>query len=148
VQQVIRSATRFASVALPYVEAIRTSARTNEASPSTIRTFRRVRIICHAVCGLRTLKIENDALRDRVKALENGKRPSIAGFSEGGLLGLVGFVVMGAGFINSRRKPFWYSNIAQHSWRWSSHKPTTDQGTVTRSDERQRAAERLVHLVA
>src|SRR5260370_26289015 len=52
--------------------------------------------------SLRTLKAENDALRDRVKAVEFNKRMTIAGFSESGLFGIAGLVV--GAFVVSRRK--------------------------------------------
>ena len=54
--------------------------------------------------SLRTLKLENDVLRDRVKALEGGGRTSIAGFAEGGLIGIAGLVVTGSALVVLRRK--------------------------------------------
>jgi hypothetical protein len=55
------------------------------------------------VDSVRTLKMENDDLRERVKALESGRRPMISGLGEGGIgVGLV--AVAGAAMLISRRK--------------------------------------------
>lgn len=35
--------------------------------------------------SIRELKVQNDALRERVKALEAGRRPWVSGFDEGGI---------------------------------------------------------------
>jgi Chaperone of endosialidase len=51
------------------------------------------------VDSVRTLKEQNDALRERVKLLEDGRRPMISGVGEGGiglgLLAIAGAVVVG-----------------------------------------------------
>jgi hypothetical protein len=54
------------------------------------------------VDGVRALKIENDDLRERVKALESGRRPMISGIGEGGI-GL-GLLAVAGGVVVSRRK--------------------------------------------
>jgi hypothetical protein len=55
------------------------------------------------VDSVRTLKIENDELRDRVRALEAGRRPMISGFGEGGI-GIGLFAIAGAVLISQRRR--------------------------------------------
>jgi hypothetical protein len=53
--------------------------------------------------SLRTLKTENDELRERVRALEAGRRPMISGLGEGGIgFGLA--VVAGAVVFVRRRR--------------------------------------------
>jgi len=53
--------------------------------------------------SIRTLKLQNDALQERVKSLEAGRRPVVSGFGEGGVgLGLA--AVAGAILFSSRRK--------------------------------------------
>jgi endosialidase-like protein len=52
--------------------------------------------------GLRTVKAENDALRDRVKALESNRRPLTAGLGESAL-GIFGLLILGGAFLLSRR---------------------------------------------
>ncbi len=55
--------------------------------------------------SLRTLRAENDALRDRVKALESRERRSLAGLGEGsGLLGVAASAMMAGALIVSRRR--------------------------------------------
>jgi hypothetical protein len=48
--------------------------------------------------SIRTLKTENDDLRERVKSLEAGRRPLISGFGEGsfgfGLMAVAGAVIL------------------------------------------------------
>ena len=54
--------------------------------------------------SLRTLKAENDELRDRVKALEAGSRPRTAGLGEGGVgVGLGLLLALGAYAVSRRR---------------------------------------------
>lgn len=54
--------------------------------------------------SIRTLKAENDELRERVKALESGRRPMVSGFGEGfiglGMAAIAGAIV----FTSLRRK--------------------------------------------
>jgi hypothetical protein len=53
--------------------------------------------------SIRELKLQNDELRDRVKALEAERRPRIAGFSDTAA-GLVGLSIIAGATILSRRK--------------------------------------------
>jgi hypothetical protein len=52
--------------------------------------------------SLRTLKMENEALKDRVKALEDSRRPLRAGLGEGAL-GFGALVLVAGAFLLSRR---------------------------------------------
>ena len=53
--------------------------------------------------AFRTLKTENDDLRERVKSLEDGRRPMMSGFGEGWIgVGLLG--VAGALLISGRKR--------------------------------------------
>jgi hypothetical protein len=52
--------------------------------------------------SVRTLREQNDELRDRVKALEAGRRPLISGFGEGGV-GL-GLLAVAGALVATRRK--------------------------------------------
>jgi hypothetical protein len=52
--------------------------------------------------GFRELKAENDDLRDRVKALEAGRRPLVPGMGEGAM-GL-GLMAMAGVFVATRRR--------------------------------------------
>lgn len=54
------------------------------------------------VGSVQALKAENDELRERVKALEAGRRPLVSGFGEGGV-GL-GLMALAGAVIISRRK--------------------------------------------
>jgi hypothetical protein len=54
--------------------------------------------------SVRTLKAENDDLRARVKVLEEGRRPAIAGFGDGWIAGVVLLAVAGA-LLLKRRAP-------------------------------------------
>jgi hypothetical protein len=56
-----------------------------------------------AVESIRTLKLQNDELRDRVKALEAQRRPRIAGFSDGAA-GMICLSILAGATIMSRRK--------------------------------------------
>jgi len=53
--------------------------------------------------SIRTVKAENDSLRDRVKVLEARQLVASAGLNGSGLLGL-GFIVLGSAMIVSRRR--------------------------------------------
>jgi hypothetical protein len=54
--------------------------------------------------SLRTLKLENDALKDRVKVLEDNRKPAVGAFGGvGGLMGLTGLALC-CGFVGSRRR--------------------------------------------
>jgi hypothetical protein len=54
--------------------------------------------------SVRTLKAENDELRDRVKSLEAGRRPMTSGFGDGGVgLGLLGVAAAVAYLLGRRR---------------------------------------------
>jgi hypothetical protein len=53
--------------------------------------------------SLRTLKTENDALRDRVRALETTRAFVSAGLNGNGLLGL-GLIVLGGAIIATRKR--------------------------------------------
>jgi hypothetical protein len=52
--------------------------------------------------SIRTLKAENDDLRERVKALEAGRRPTISGLGEGGAA--FGLLAVAAAIVATRRK--------------------------------------------
>ena len=54
------------------------------------------------VASVQTLKFENDELRERVKALEAGRRPMISGFAEGSLS--IGLLAISAAVVVTRRK--------------------------------------------
>lgn len=56
------------------------------------------------VDGVRTLKMENDDLRDRVRALEAARRPHISGMAEGGIGFGVCAGLLGSSLVLARRK--------------------------------------------
>jgi hypothetical protein len=66
------------------------------------KTLNTTRLQIMLVDSVRTLKTENDELRDRVKALEAGRRPLISGMGEGGLG--IGLVAIAGALIVSRRR--------------------------------------------
>lgn len=55
------------------------------------------------VDSIRTLKLQNDELRERVQLLEAGRRPTLSGFGAGWIGGLV--AVAGALAVSRRRRP-------------------------------------------
>jgi hypothetical protein len=54
--------------------------------------------------SIRTLKVENDTLKERVKALENQRQPARAGMAEG-TVGLGALIALAGAFAVSRRRP-------------------------------------------
>jgi hypothetical protein len=56
--------------------------------------------------SVRTLKVDNDALKERVNALELNRRPAISGLAAEGTLFGFGLVATTSAFIASRRKSF------------------------------------------
>jgi hypothetical protein len=55
--------------------------------------------------AFKTLKMENDALKERMAALESGRQPRISGFNMNGVgFGVGGLAIAGAAVIISRRK--------------------------------------------
>jgi hypothetical protein len=56
------------------------------------------------IASVQSLKAENDDLRDRVKALEAGRRPLTSGFGEGGLGVGVGLLLALGVYAASRRR--------------------------------------------
>jgi hypothetical protein len=54
--------------------------------------------------SIRTLKVQNDMLAERVKELESGRQPRISGFNLNGVGFGVGGLAIGLGLVISRRK--------------------------------------------
>ena len=72
-------------------------------------TIQPTEIAALEVEGMRELKLQNDALQERVKSLETGRRPLVSGYGEGGIgLGLA--AIAGADASASK------SNPSRRSW--------------------------------
>jgi hypothetical protein len=77
------------------------------SGPPDEKGFKTIAVPGHAfdalvVESLRSLKTENDELRDRVNALEANRRPVASGFGMGA--GILGLAAIGGAFVISRRK--------------------------------------------
>src|SRR5260221_1466739 len=74
------------------------------ADPNGFKTLNTRGLDAMLVESVRTLKAENDALRDRMKALEDKRVASTAGLNGGGLLGFAGLTMLAGALVMSRRR--------------------------------------------